>query len=222
MDDDDPDMPFAAESRLNPQPTVDGLEDLMRAKADETPEENAKRHEELRRRVQVDLNREDAIVSNDLEDATLTEHMQERRSWLEKYSRDLSQLASPGVLGAEDASARRTMSDVVTRMQEDQMALRCALEELILHAQNIEKLAAGVKPHGYPATSPAPQDPLAQNLRHLAKQLNRSRSSIEAVVGNLDLASQNLTKARRSYETVTVGYRQRQDFFEKNSLLPEK
>jgi hypothetical protein len=170
--------------------------------------------EELRKRHQVDLNDEKHLA--DLEDPGLMDHMRKARLALAAYESERARLPSSEVLRRDDTTARRALSGVVTQLKEQQMALQCVRDEVILHATNIERLISGTTPHGYPA-QPDPKDRdgvLTRNMSYLMKKVSGAGEELSRIIVYLEDFERGLTLARRNYESVVDGLQRRHDGLE--------
>lgn len=153
-----------------------------------------------RRREQVDLNAGAALSRLRLEDPRLTAHMNARR--------ELAEASSPGdrppplgTLRAENREACRGLSTVTLSLKEANMALRCAVEEVLLEADNAEKLACGISPHGYPPEAGG----APPRLRHMSRRLAAAGASLSRLLQALEQTEADLTVARRLHDTATAG-----------------
>lgn len=174
--------------------------------ATETAEQEAQaRYEEMKKRHQVDLNDEKNLA--DLEDPGLMEHMRRARQQLAAHELELARLPTVEELKKNDTAARRALSGVVTSLKTQQMDLQCACDDVLLQATNVERLAGGEKPHGYPAEGVPlhEENPLRKNMKHLAKKINESGATLGNVAAALEAFERDMTLARRSYEAVVDG-----------------
>jgi hypothetical protein len=184
-------------------------------------------YDSLKTRYQVDLN--NAANLADLEDPRLRTHMELARQRLAEYQLGVLKLPQLDELVKGDTAGRRDLSALMVTLKEQQMALQCACDDLILQESNVGRLANGEQPHGYPAlgTRRAPAAPaspardgsgvpegLAQNLGHLAKKLASIGAGLGESVKAVESFERSLTLARRNYETVVDGLRRRQDHYE--------
>jgi len=151
-----------------------------------------------RRQEQVDLNAGAALSRLRLEDPRLTAHMNARRELAAAGQGDRPPTLD--ALRAENKEACRGLSTVTLSLKEANMALRCAVEEVLLEADNAEKLACGISPHGYPPEGGGPP-----RLRHMGRRLAAAGASLSRLLQALEQTEADLTVARRLHDTSTAG-----------------
>jgi hypothetical protein len=170
---------------------------------------------------QLDLNDERNL--GNLEDPVLVAHMRRARATFADHERIRADVPGEAALAERDAEARRALSGTSTSMNSGGMDLRCATDDVLVQATNLDRLVAGEALHGFPAANrPLPRDgPLAQNLTHMAKKLRQSGAALEKLATDLQNLERALTLARRGYEAVVDGLRRRcDDLAAKNGAGP--
>ncbi len=134
------------------------------------------------------------------------------RSPAAKCTAALSVHMTPAQIAAEDAGARRALSAVTVTAREHNMQLHTICESVMLQATNVDRLAAGDRPHGYPAAAAAaPGSPAGANLAHLSKQLRQIGQDITDALAKVSAMERDLTTARRQHEKAIDGLRDRHD-----------
>lgn len=151
-----------------------------------------------RRREQIDLNAGAALSHLRLEDPMLATHMNTRRELAAAEAVKGERPPPLGSLRAENKEASRGLSTVTLSLKEANMALRCAIEEVLLEADNAAKLAHGIAPYGYP---PAPPD----RYKHMGRRLAAAGSALGQLLQTLEQAEADLTVARRLHDTTSAG-----------------
>jgi hypothetical protein len=171
-------------------------------------------YEALRRQHQVDLNDERNLA--DLEDPGLMDHMHLARRQLAGHDLELAKLPQPAELERADTDGRRSLSALALSLKEQQMALQCACDAVILEAANVGRLVEGGRLHAYPAPSAAlgRDTAVAKNLEHLGKKLSSAGSELSKIAEAFSNFERALTLARRSYEAVVDGLRRRHARYE--------
>ena len=159
--------------------------------------------------VQVDLN--DATQIGDLEDAGLVEHMATARAQLAAQERAGAALTPANTLLQADIEGRRALSSLSALLREQRMALSCVRDTVMLQSSNAEKIAAGTKPHGFPAPDGGRN---AAQLTFLSARISASGADLERICAAIEIAECDLTRARRSIEAATVGLSQRSAHYE--------
>lgn len=159
--------------------------------------------------VQIDLN--DATQIGDLEDAGLIEHMAAARAQLAAQERAGATLPPAESLIQADIEGRRALSSLSALLREQRMALSCVRDTVMLQSSNAEKIASGVKPHGFPAPDGG-RNPA--QLTFLSARISASGADLERICAAIEAAECELTRARRSIEAATVGLCQRSTHYE--------
>jgi hypothetical protein len=203
-----------------PQEVADLGEDIievrLRAKSAQA------NHEEMRRQYQVDLNEEKHL--EDLEDKGLVEHMRVARRRLAEGDAERATLPSRVTLLRDDMATRRALSALMTKLKEQQMTLQCACDEVHAQATNVGRLAGAEQPHGYPPVGEElPSMAMVGCLTHLSSKMMSAVCDLNGISAALGEFERDLTLARRGYEAVASGLRQRgehfEDVFDATSLL---
>jgi hypothetical protein len=155
--------------------------------------------------LQVDLHDEKELEY--LEDKGLRAHMDEARElYLASERREPLALEA---LAGEQAAARRALSALMTGLKEQQMALQCACDVVLLAAENANRLMLGTQPHGFSPVGPPPAEPMAKNLATLSKHISGASADLGGIAIALDAFERDLTLARRSYEGLVESLMQR-------------
>jgi hypothetical protein len=163
-------------------------------------------YSELQRAHQVDLN--DAERLADLEDPGLVAHMNRARAQRAEHARQRAELPSAAALQGADADARHSLSALSVELKDLRGALQQCADEVLLHASNARKIAAGAAPHGYAAGDP----PAA--VAALGERVATSGDALTRTIGALVALERHLTLARRTYETVIDGLARRERHYE--------
>ena len=164
-------------------------------------------------KTNVDLNNAKNLA--DLEDPDLTERMRRARLTAAEHEEARNRLPRADDLKRVDTEARRALSALMSALKEQQMRIRCVCDEILLSATNVDRLAAGDQPHGYPSTKDIAVTPVMKKcMDHLRKKIKGSGSELESIKEALDEFERNLTVTRRNYETVVDGLRVRDEYYE--------
>ncbi len=149
--------------------------------------------------TQVDLNDEKNLA--DLEDPSLMKHVREARDQLARWEEGRSVVPSTENLIRDDKASRQAISQAITAINEQKMALQCAIEEATLNGTNVGRIVAGEKPHSYPQAGMK-----TENLKHLQKKIESNVASFTDVYQALERIERDIVLFRRLCETVVDGY----------------
>jgi len=166
-------------------------------------------HDEHRHAIQVDLNDEKHLA--DLEDTDLIEHMRKARERLALENARRAEAPDIDRLNRDDAETRQTLSALTVKLDEQKVQLQCTCEELHLHALNASRLSAAERPHGYPAPGDDPCEWASKCFGHLSTKVQQLAARLTETLSAIESCERDLVLARRGYETVTDGMRQRLD-----------
>lgn len=176
----------------------DNLDVLMRAKLST---------EELKKKVQIDLNDEKNLDC--LEDEDLVQRMAKARAALAANSRSQAGLTPLKALSGADAESRQALSRLMVALKEQKMVIQCACDEIMLQSGNVKKIAGGQPAHGYPSTADAAiPDEVKECLKVLAKKISTVGSDLARLIPAIENYERDLILTRRNYEKVVDGYAQ--------------
>jgi hypothetical protein len=142
----------------------------------------------------------------DLEDPGLIEHMNRARERLADYTRRQGQVPSFSTIITKDIEIRRTLTDIMRALDDGKRELNIATEEAINTATNAQKLAEGIRPHGYPVVSNTPQclETLSVKIENLSIAMNKIADDIGrlsqitlGVNAKYEIVADNLIGGRR-------------------------
>lgn len=162
--------------------------------------------------TQIDLNDETHLA--DLEDAGLMSHMEEARAHLIEQLKEISQLPSQAAVTQADMAARRALSAVIIDITDQKMSMASIRDRIVLHANDIEKLAAGMQPHGYPSAHGTHPCADRGQLVYLCTRVSTSGTDIELLWNRLHRLEIAMTCARREVESALVALERRGTYFE--------
>jgi len=161
--------------------------------------------------VNKDLNKEENL--RHLEDAGLVEHMRVARARL-AAAESANTIPDVNALRPRDVAARRALSKLAANLAEQKMAIRCLVDDIVVHGTNAKKIADGERPHGYPGEIDA-DDGTWKNLMALSKKIAISVDQLDATVTVMSEMERELTLLRRDGEAFADGMVARAAHYEK-------
>jgi hypothetical protein len=154
--------------------------------------DNTSKYAALAKKYQLNLHDPEQVRETGLEDPGLVLHTAARRQRLAEIAKEQDELPDETFLDAEDIKARRSLSALVTSLEEAKSQIDCESCTLFGLAN---------------ACDPA-----------LSKKLKSSCEKLDEIVAGLRLAQASLTLARRSSEAANDGAKRRAAHFKKAML----
>lgn len=170
-----------------------------------TADEHREVYDGLKTVHQVDLNIEANALA--LEDPTLIAHMESARRRLAEQEKALLRLPRREALRTSYLDVMGKVSTLIRKLEDEHQAARENVERGFRQARVLGELAAGRKPHGYPAFGAAAvSDRGAREAMGIAsKKAGEVAKSYEDVLAVVDAAKTTLFVLRRDFEAVGDG-----------------
>jgi hypothetical protein len=159
--------------------------------------------------VSIDLNLDANL--KELEDQDLVAHMDEARRLLREIEEKSGQLPDEAKLKTSHAGSQQILSATIVEFGKIMNEFQTAVELSYVQAGNAEKLAAGVRPHGFPEVkSGVPTN--AGSLTTMSGKITEASKTFENIRAALLEVGKKLHVFRRDTNGVADGYARLADY----------
>lgn len=168
-----------------------------------TAEDCQKVYEEIKDKVQVDLNCERNVTA--LEDPNLLAHMEAGRRRLAEQEKKILSLPKRATLKIAYLKVLGQMSELIRQYDETAPQTQAKVETAHLVPQALASMANGEKPRGYIAQKAGSGADSTKVLKAAAEMAKNSAEDFEGVIKAMDARQKEIFRLRREIETFADG-----------------